>query len=134
MTERKSGGVFRRARALLFSVGALRISFAELLRARFELLLLAARTETTRLVHVLLLALLLTCFLGLALTMASLFVVALCWESCRLQAIGGVALFHLLVAVIAGLLLRRELRRAGRPFADTLSVLRKDYERLTLRS
>lgn len=133
MAERKSGGVFRRARALLFSVSALRISFAELFRARFDLLLLAARAETARLVHVLLLSLLAVCFLGLALTMASFFVVALCWESCRLQAIGGVALFHLLLALVAALLLRRELRRAGQPFADTFTVLRKDYQRLSAR-
>lgn len=133
MAAGKSGGVFRRARALFFSVSALRISFSELLRARFELLLLAARTETARLLHVLLLALLAVCFLGLALTAASFFVVALCWESCRMQAIGGVALFHLLLALIAALLLRRELRRAGQPFADTLTVLRKDYDRLSAR-
>ncbi len=133
MTTRKTGGVFRRARALFFSVSALRVSFSELLRARAELLLLAARTETTRLLRVLLLALLAVCFLGLALTTASFFIVTLCWESCRLQAIGGVALFHLLLALIAALLLRRELRRAGQPFADTLTVLHKDYQRLSAR-
>jgi len=67
---------------------------------------------------------------GLAVFFASLFVVAMFWDTYRLGVVGGLALFYLVLAIIAAMVLRRRIKHRPHVFATILAELRKDRERL----
>ena len=122
-------GAARHGAGLLDVVKRLLLSCGELVGTRLELLSTEVQEESARLLRVLLLAALAACFLAFAVLMLTLFVVVVFWDTHRLTAIAGAAAFHLLIAGLAALALRRRLN-GPRPFSATLTELRKDCERL----
>jgi uncharacterized membrane protein YqjE len=72
--------------------------------------------------------------LGLfALLFASLFVIACFWDSYRLEAVGGVTLFYIVITVLVFARLRKISRDAPTPFAATLEELEHDAAALRRR-
>lgn len=61
-----------------------------------------------------------------ALLFASLFVITSFWDTYRLAAVGGVTLFHVVVAALVFVRLRQISRGAPAPFAATLEEFEHD--------
>ena len=73
-------------------------------------------------------------FVGLGAILLTLFVVLLFWDSHRLIAIGGVAVFYLLLAAGSWALLRAKARKRPRFLSATIAELAKDRAVLRTRS
>jgi uncharacterized membrane protein YqjE len=69
-------------------------------------------------------------FAALGLIFLSLLVVAVFWDEHRIAALSGIVVVYALLAVIAGLQLRKRLSEKSRLFSVTVDELRKDQERL----
>ena len=68
-----------------------------------------------------------------ALLFTSLFVIVCFWEANRIAAVGGVALFYIVVAAVTFLRLRKISREATNPFAASLEELEHDAAALRRR-
>jgi uncharacterized membrane protein YqjE len=68
-----------------------------------------------------------------ALLFASMFVIALFWDSYRLGAVGGVTLFYLVVALVVFARLKKIAKEAPSPFAASLEELEHDAAALRTR-
>lgn len=112
------------------SLRVLGSTFLGLAGTRAELALVELRQEGERRRQMLVLALAAGLFLGLALLAASLFAVALFWDTHRLAAVGGVALFHVVACVSFVAILQRKARASPPPFEATLAELARDREML----
>ncbi|HEY2987542.1 MAG TPA: phage holin family protein [Candidatus Binatia bacterium] len=115
------------------SLKAVMADFIALLQTRLELLATEFEEEKERLKRtVVLLAVSLFC-LGVGVIVATIFVVAIFWDTHRLLALGGCALFYLLLAAILGLTARRTINRKPKFLSATLAELAKDRERMESR-
>lgn len=130
----ESAGPWWRAGGLLAALKHLLASFSDITRTRLEILGIELQEEGARLRRVIVLAVLALFFFVLGVLLATLFLVALFWETHGLQVLGGFAVLYLLVAAILVLVLRHGLRDRPRPFSATVSELRKDFERLSSKS
>lgn len=111
---------------LLSSFRALSERLLSAILTRFELLSVELQEEKYRLLeNFLLLGGVLVTGL-LALLFGSVLVIALFWDTARLEAIGGVAAFYLGIAAGLYVLYRRRMKRAPRPFSATLASLQED--------
>lgn len=117
-----------RAGGLLAALGKLLLSAGEMLSTRIELLSLEARQEVLRLTGAAILLLFTAVFVAFALACASVLLVMVFWESGRLLALGALTVVYALLALGAGLSLRRALRIV--PFRASREELRLDLERL----
>lgn len=70
---------------------------------------------------------------GLAIMLFTVFIVVLCWDTHRLQVLGGSCAFFFLAALWAVLMLRRLARQKPKLFAASLAELSKDREQLAAR-
>jgi len=68
-----------------------------------------------------------------ALLFTSLFVIVCFWEANRIAAVGGVALFYIVLAAVTFLRLRKISREATNPFAASLEELEHDAAALRRR-
>lgn len=68
-----------------------------------------------------------------ALLFTSLFVIACFWEANRIAAVGGVALFYIVVTAVTFLRLRKISKEATSPFAASLEELEHDAAALRRR-
>lgn len=110
--------------------GALRSFLAHLSEAlvlRGELASLEFKHEQKRFAALLLLFLVLAFGLFMAVLFFSAFVIILFWEA-RVLTTGIVVAVYLLLALLAGWKLHRILHHSPPAFAETLGVLRKDYQ------
>lgn len=105
-------------------------SLLSLLRVRAELFGIELAEEKERVVATLILAVVAMISVALAAQVLTFLVIAIFWDTYRLQAIAGVAGFYVLVALLAGLVIRRKWRRREPPFAATLQELREDLDAL----
>jgi uncharacterized membrane protein YqjE len=71
-------------------------------------------------------------FSALGLIFLSLLVVAVFWDEHRIAALSGIVIVYALLALVAGLQLRKRLSQKSRLFSVTVEELRKDEERLHL--
>lgn len=62
--------------------------------------------------------------------MAGVLVVVLCWDTCRVGALGGVTVFFLIVGIILALKLRSSLRNRPKILAKTREEIATDIARL----
>lgn len=114
----------------LASLRALGATLLELIGTRAELAVVELREQGQRRSEELLLLVAGSLFLGLALLLGSLFVVAVFWDTHRLVAIGAITLLHLGIAAFAFVRLRASLRESPPPFEATLRELAADRELL----
>jgi uncharacterized membrane protein YqjE len=100
------------------------------IQTRVELLATEMAAERARLGWLLLIALAFAVAVLLGMAFTSFLVIAYFWDDHRLIAIGGVAGFYWLVALLFALALKRWIDRRKRPFSGTLETLRRDYTAL----
>ncbi len=103
-------------------------------RNRLELLAVELQEEKLRLVQIFILVSAVVAFALMSLTMLSLTLVVLFWESSRLAVLGGLSLFYLLATGAAWRLLSKRLGRQSEPFSGSIAEMKKDKEWLDSRS
>jgi uncharacterized membrane protein YqjE len=116
------------AGGLLESLRRLCSNGLALLQNRVELFAVEVQEQKVRLVKILLLTALAVLLGNTAVLVVTATVVVLVGEEAWKPVLIGLAAFYTLAALAAGLILRRELRSAPAPFADTVSELKKDCE------
>ena len=116
--------------AMISSARRLGGTLVAMLHTRLELASVELQEEAQRLLGYLVWALLSLFLLGVAIVMVALFVVALFWDSYRLEAIGGMALLFGAAAALIALKLKASIAAKPRLMADTVAELRKDANML----
>lgn len=101
-----------------------------MLHSRVELLARELERERVRVTRLALLAAIALFFLALGAITATLFVIALFWDSQRLLVIGFLTLLYLGVGAAVAMFARREAVRSARPFSASLAQLERDREQL----
>jgi len=103
----------------------------EILQTRVEIVANEFEEERIRLRELVVFGILTLFFVSVGLTLATLFVVALFWDTHRLAVLGGVALLYLGLGGLAAILLYRRLKSRSRLFSTTLSEFEKDRDQLS---
>ena len=119
-----------RTTGLLGSLRRLGASVVAMLHSRVELLARELERERVRVTRLLVLAMIALFFLALGALTATVFVIALFWDSQRLMVIGFLTLLYLGVGAAVAIFARREALRGARPFSASLAQLEKDREQL----
>ena len=105
----------------------------EILQTRVEIVATEFEEERARLQELVVFGILMLFFVGVGLSLLTLFVVMLYWDTHRLAVLGGVALFYLGLGGTAGIVLYRRIKSRPRLFATTLSELVRDRNQLSSR-
>jgi uncharacterized membrane protein YqjE len=113
---------------LLVSLRRAGSALSALLHSRFELFTRELQRERMRVTRLLLIGVVGLFFFALGMLTLTLFVIVIFWDTHRLEAIGGITLLYLGLAVALGLYAKGEAGRAARPFASTLAEFKKDRE------
>jgi len=116
---------------LLSSLQRLITTLLEILQTRVEIIATEFEEERVRLRELLVFGVLTLFFVSVGLTLVTLFVVSLYWDTHRLQVLGGISLLYLGLGGVTGICLYRRLKSRPRLFATTVSELAKDREKLT---
>lgn len=116
---------------LLTSLQRLIATLLELLQTRVEIVATEFEEERVRLRELVVFGILTLFFVSVGLTLATLFVVALYWDTHRLAVLGGVALLYLGLGGFTAICLYRRLKSRPRLFSTTLSELEKDRDQLS---
>ena len=118
-----SAGLLESARNVI--AGAL-----DLGRTRFELFGTELREEMNRLAAAVIGGLAILVFATIGLSFGAVAIILSVDESKRVPVVVGVALFFIIAAAVAALLLRRVAKMKARPFDATLGELRSDLQAL----
>ena len=118
---------------LLTSLQRLMETLLEILHTRVEIVATEFEEERVRLRELVVFGSLTLFFVSVGLTLATLFVVALYWDTHRLAVLGGVALLYLGLGGFTAICLNRRLKSRPRLFSTTLSELEKDRDQLSSR-
>jgi uncharacterized membrane protein YqjE len=118
---------------LLTSLQRLMETLLEILQTRVEIVATEFEEERVRLRELVVFGILTLFFVGVGLTLFTLFIVVLYWDSHRVAVLGGVALLYLGLGGLTGIILYRRLKSRPRLFAATLSELTKDRDQLSSR-
>ncbi len=116
---------------LMESLRSLVTTLTSILHTRFSLLAVEFELERMRIMRLVLLGVGALFFLSLGALTFTLFIVVLFWDSQRLIAIGFLTVTYLGIAGGLGMYAKRVAARAAKPFAATLTELKKDREHLT---
>ena len=116
---------------LCTSVRVLATTLAALAQTRVALFGTEVEAELSRVVALLIGAMIALAFGGLALLFIALLIVGAFWEDHRIAALGAVAAGFSLVAVIAALVVRAGTKRGASLFADTVGQFEQDWKRLS---
>ena len=103
-------------------------------QTRLELLSNELEEERFRISRILVVGVITLFFFGLAILLATLFVVVLFWDSHRLMAIGGLAIVFMVGGLLSLNTFRTLCRERPKLFAASLAELNKDREQLSSRS
>lgn len=128
MTERDP---YDHSPGLLASLQRLLATLLELLQTRVEIVATEFEEERVRIQELVVFGVLTLFFFCVGLTLATLFVVALYWDTHRLTVLAGVTLLYLGLGGFTGVFLYRRLKSRSRLFSTTLSELEKDRDRLS---
>jgi len=118
---------------LLTSLQRLMATLLEILQTRVEIVATEFEEERLRLRELVVFGILTLFFVGVGLTLLTLFVVVLYWDSHRIAVLGVVAFLYLGLGGLTGIILYRRLKSRTRLFAATLSELAKDRDQLSSR-
>jgi len=118
---------------LLTSLQRLMATLLEILQTRVEIVATEFEEERLRLRELVVFGILTLFFVGVGLTLLTLFVVVLYWDSHRIAVLGVVAFLYLGLGGLTGIILYRRLKSRPRLFAATLSELAKDRDQLSSR-
>lgn len=116
---------------LLSSLQRLTATLLEILQTRVQIAATEFEEERLRIRELVVFGILALFFVSIGLTLATLFVIMLYWDTHRLTVLAGIALLYLGLGGLASIVLYRRLKSRPRLFATTLSELAKDRDRLT---
>ena len=122
----------RPAGNLLASAKTFVATLVAIIGTRLEIAAGELEEERLRLSGIVAYAAMVFLFAALGLIFLSLLIVVVFWDEHRIAALGGIVLVYTLLALIAGLQLRKRLSQKSRLFSVTVDELRKDEERLHL--
>jgi uncharacterized membrane protein YqjE len=120
-----------RTPGLLASLQRLMATMLEILQTRVEIVATEFEEERVRLRDLVVFGFLTLFFATVGLTLATLFVIMLYWDTHPLVVVGGIATLYLGLGALAGAFLYNRLKSRPRLFATTLTELAKDRELLT---
>lgn len=119
---------------LLWSLKRLSGTLLAIIHARLELLSVELEEQRLGVKQMLLYAsIALFCF-GMAVMLLTVFVIALFWDSYRLQVVGGLSALFFVAGIWTWIALRRLAREKSKLFSSSLGQLADDIERLTPKS
>jgi uncharacterized membrane protein YqjE len=116
------------AQGLLVSLRRVGSALSALLHSRFELFTRELQRERILATRLLIKGVMALFFFALGMLTLTFFVIVMFWDTHRLEAIGGITLLYLAIAVALALSAKGEAGRAARPFGSTLAELKKDRE------
>jgi len=116
---------------LLSSLQRLITTLLEILQTRVEIVATEFEEERVRLRELVVFGVLTLFFVSVGLTLVTLFVVSLYWDTHRMEVLGSISLLYLGLGGVTGICLYRRLKSRPRLFATTVSELAKDREKLT---
>ena len=116
---------------LLASLQRLMTTLLDILQTRVDIVATEFEEERVRLRELVMFGVMTLFFVSVGLTLVTLFVVSLYWDTHRLQVLGGVAVLYLGLGAISGICLCRRLKSRPRIFSTTLSELAKDKDQLS---
>ncbi len=131
MAGEDSAAGARRAGGLLGSLRNLASTLIAAAQTRLQLLANELHEEGLRLTRLGLLAAAAVVFFALGVTMLTLLVTVLLWDSNRLLVIGGFAAIYLLLGIVFGVTVLKRASARTRLFEASLQELAKDRERLS---
>lgn len=97
---------------------------------RAELASIELREELGRIIGYIIFAVTAFFCIFVGIVMAGILVVVLCWDTCRIGALGGVTAFFLIVGIIFALTLRSNLKKRPKMLAQTREEIAADIARL----
>lgn len=118
------------AGGLLESLKRLVGTLLAILQTRLELLSNEIEEELLRIGQILLYGIVALFFFCLTILLLLVFIVALFWDSYRLQVVGGLTAFFLAAGLLVCYALRRVVREKSKLFSGSLAELSKDRDRL----
>ncbi len=97
---------------------------------RAELASIELREELGRIIGYIIFAVAAFFCIFVGIVMAGILVVVLCWDTCRIGALGGVTAFFLIIGIIFALTLRSNLKKRPKMLAQTREEIAADIARL----
>jgi uncharacterized membrane protein YqjE len=125
--ERTAGGLFESLRALIATLVAMAQTRAEQFGTEIE-------EELHRVVALVLGAVVVVAFAGLALLFSALVVIAVFWDTHRVAAVVAVAASFIILAILSYFTVRERTRRRSRLLSATLGELEHDLRQLGRRA
>jgi uncharacterized membrane protein YqjE len=122
VNERKAG--------LLASLRTLVTTLVAIAGNRLEILITEVQQEKIRLSRILIFGSAMLFFVAMALVFLSLLILVAFWNEYRLAALGGITGVYILLAILAGWRMRRNVQHKSRLFVTSLGELRKDHREL----
>jgi uncharacterized membrane protein YqjE len=112
--------------AILAAAGRIAGTLASMAATRVELAAVEVQQEARRLLGALAWAVLAACLAAGAVLFAALFVILLCWDTWRLQAVAAMAVLLGLAATVVLMRVRAALDARPALLSDTMTALRHD--------
>ena len=112
--------------ALIDSLSKMAGSVLAIAKNRAELASIELREELSRIIGYIVFAVAAFFCIFVGIVMAGVFVVVLCWDTCRIGALGGVTAFFLIIGIILVLKLRSSLKNKPKILAKTREEIAND--------
>ncbi len=116
--------------ALTDTLSKMASSVLAIAKNRAELASIELQEELGRIIGYLIFAVAAFFCIFVGIVMAGVFVVVLCWDTCRIGALGGVTAFFLIVGIICALKLRSSLKNRPKMLAKTREEIAGDIAHL----
>ena len=116
----------------MISLKQLVATLVVIVQTRLQLLVSEAQAEQLRLSQLLLFGICAAFFLGCAVLLLTLLVIAILWDTHKLAAIGGFAVLYLGIGIAFGMAARARLAAGSRMFEASIGELQKDRDRLSM--
>ena len=129
MSEKTPGG----GKGLLESLTAMAATLVAIAHTRLELLSADVEEDRAHVLSLLMLAMATLFFLGVGLVLAAILLVVAFWDTHRILALSGLAVFFLAAGMAAWMFAKHKARTKPRLFAASLSELLKDRQQLDSR-
>lgn len=116
--------------ALTDTLSKMASSVLAIAKNRAELASIELREELGRIIGYIVFAIAAFFCIFVGIVMAGVLVVVLCWDTCRIGALGGVTAFFLIIGIILALKLRSSLKNKPKILAKTREEIASDFARM----
>ncbi|MGN0918645.1 MAG: phage holin family protein [Oxalobacter sp.] len=116
--------------ALTDTLSKMASSMLAIAKNRAELASIELREELDRIIGYIVFAVAVFFCIFVGIVMAGVLVIVLCWDTCRIGALGGVTAFFLVIGIILALKLRNSLKNKPKILAKTREEIASDFARM----